>query len=56
MQPKYKSRKAIDTDILVTKWKLFAPKRKTTPEEPKPRNRLTEELTSFKIVILTIPL
>jgi hypothetical protein len=56
MQPKYKSRKAIDIDILVTKWKLFTPKRKITPGYPEPRNRLTEEITSFKIVVLTIPL
>jgi hypothetical protein len=40
MQPKYKSIKAINTDILVTKWKLFVPKRKTTLGQPNPRNPL----------------
>jgi hypothetical protein len=43
-------------DILVTKWKLFAPKRKTTSGQPNPGNQLTEEITSYKIVVLTIPL
>jgi len=31
MQPKHKSVKVKNTDILVTKWKLFVQKRKTTP-------------------------
>jgi hypothetical protein len=56
MQPKYKSSKEIDIDILVTTWKLFAPKRKTTQGQPNPGNLLTEEITSYKIVVLTIPL
>jgi hypothetical protein len=40
MQPKYKNRKAIATDILVTKWKLFVSKGKTTSEQPNPGNPL----------------
>jgi hypothetical protein len=40
MQPKYKRGKAIDIDILVTKWKLFAPNRKTTPGQPNSENLL----------------
>jgi hypothetical protein len=56
MQPKYKSSKEIDTNILVTKWKLFVPKRKTTEGQPNPGNQLTEEITSYKIVVLTIAL
>jgi len=56
MQPKYKSNKEIDTDILVREWKLFAPKIKTTPGQPNLGNLLTEEIASYKIVVLTIPL
>jgi len=41
---------------LVTTWKLFAPKRKTTQGQPNIGNLLTEEITSYKIVVLTIPL
>jgi hypothetical protein len=33
---KYKMRKVNNTYILVTKWKLFVPKRKTTPGQPNP--------------------
>jgi hypothetical protein len=40
MQPKYKSRKAIDINIMVTKWKLFITKRKTTLGQPNSRNSL----------------
>jgi hypothetical protein len=56
MQPKYKSNKEIDTNILVTKWKLFAPKKKINLGQSNPRNLLTEEIASYKIVVLTIPL
>jgi hypothetical protein len=53
MQPKYKSRKTIDIGILVTKWKLFVPKRKTTSGQSNPRNLLSEEIASYKTVVLT---
>jgi hypothetical protein len=56
MQPKYKSSKEIDTDILVTKCKLLAPKRKITSGHPNSGNLLIEEIASYKIVLLTIPL
>jgi hypothetical protein len=56
MQPKYKMSKVIHTDILLRKWKSFAPKRKTTPGQPNPGNLLTEEIASYKITALTIPL
>jgi hypothetical protein len=69
MQPKYiykSSKKHRHIYILVTKWKLFTLKRKTTPGQPNPRkttpgqpnprNLLTEEIVSYKIVVLSIPL
>jgi hypothetical protein len=56
MQPKYKMSKVIHTDILVMKWKLFAPKRKITLRQINSGNLLIEETASYKIVVLTIPL
>jgi hypothetical protein len=56
MQPKYKSRKEIDADSLVTKWKLGAQKKKIILGQSNPENLLTEEITSYKIVALTTPL
>jgi hypothetical protein len=55
MQQKYKSNKEIGTYILVTKWKLFAPKRKPTLMKPNPGNQLIEEIASYKIVVLKYP-
>jgi hypothetical protein len=46
----------IDTDSLVTKWKLFSPKKKTTPGQPNPKNLLIEKIASYKKVVFTIPL
>jgi hypothetical protein len=56
MQPKYKSGKETDADILITKCKLFAPKRKTTSGQPNAENLLSEEIVSYKTVVLTNPI
>jgi hypothetical protein len=42
-----------ETNILVMKWKLFATKRKTIPGQPNPINPLTEEIATYKTVVLT---
>jgi hypothetical protein len=38
--------------ILVTKWKIFALKRKITLGQSNPENLLTEEIISYKAVVL----
>jgi hypothetical protein len=43
------------TYILETKWKLFATERKTTLGQPNLGNPLTEEIASYKAVVLTYP-
>jgi len=53
MQPKYESKKVKDTNILVTKWKRFVPKRKITPRQPNSGNLLSKEIASYKTVVLT---
>jgi hypothetical protein len=47
---KFKYEKVNKTDILVTK---LLSKRKSTPRQPNPGNQLTEEIASYKAIVLT---
>jgi hypothetical protein len=55
MQPKYIMRKSKEHKYFGYKvsWKLFVSKRKTIPGQPNPENSLTEEIASYKAVMLT---